>query len=138
MRATGDSVPEQTRAELATLIYYPNEKLLQLKADVQDEEALDRLVHGISLQLLISAGWCLKHASSMCAHCLPSSCGYILDELLHAHFERTTTGTKILQADRGSIIENGRRPVHCPAGGLIGGWLWTAASWVTCLTAAPA
>ena len=36
----GDSVPEQTRAELATLIYYPNEKLPQLKQRCADEEAL--------------------------------------------------------------------------------------------------
>ena len=28
----GDAIPEQTRAELATLIYYPNEKLPQLNS----------------------------------------------------------------------------------------------------------
>ena len=36
----GDAVPEDTRAELATLIYYPNEKLPQLKQRCADEEAL--------------------------------------------------------------------------------------------------
>ena len=36
----GDTVPESDRAELATLIYYPNEKLPQLKAKCADEEAL--------------------------------------------------------------------------------------------------
>ena len=34
----GESVPEQTRAELATLIYYPSEKLPRLKAECTDEE----------------------------------------------------------------------------------------------------
>ena len=39
----GDTVPENVRAELATLIYYPNEKLPQLKARCASEEALDQL-----------------------------------------------------------------------------------------------
>ena len=38
----GDTVPKHTRAELATLIYYPNEKLPQLKARCTSEEALDQ------------------------------------------------------------------------------------------------
>ena len=38
----GDTVPEGTRAELATLIYYPNEKLPQLKERCADEEALEQ------------------------------------------------------------------------------------------------
>ena len=38
----GDAVPEDTRAELATLIYYPNEKLPQLKERCADEEALEQ------------------------------------------------------------------------------------------------
>ena len=38
----GDTVPENARAELATLIYYPNEKLPQLKARCASEEALDQ------------------------------------------------------------------------------------------------
>ena len=84
----GDSVPEQTRAELATLIYYPNEKLPQLKAECADEEALDHWYTETLLQLidicrLVSS----KHTREHVRSCLPSSCGYILDELLHAHFE---------------------------------------------------
>ena len=38
----GDTVPEGTRAELATLIYYPSEKLPQLKERCADEEALEQ------------------------------------------------------------------------------------------------
>ena len=84
----GESVPEQTRAELATLIYYPNEKLPQLKAECADEEALDHWYTETLLQLidicrLVSS----KHTRQHVRSCLPSSCGYILDELLHAHFE---------------------------------------------------
>ena len=46
----GDSVPEQTRAELATLIYYPNEKLPQLKAEHRFDAA--RTVQALRLLAL--------------------------------------------------------------------------------------
>ena len=84
----GDSVPEQTRAELATLIYYPNEKLPQLKERCADEEALEQwysetLLRLIDLCRFVSS----KHTRDHVRRCLPQNCGYILDELLHAHFE---------------------------------------------------
>ena len=104
----GDSVPEQTRAELATLIYYPNEKLPQLKAECADEEALDHWYTETLLQLI---GICRlvssKHTRQHVRSCLPSSCGYILDELLHAHFEDHDKDLYYGQIV-GSIIENGR------------------------------
>ena len=104
----GESVPEQTRAELATLIYYPNEKLPQLKAGCADEEALDHWYTETLLQLidicrLVSS----KHTREHVRSCLPSSCGYILDELLHAHFEDHDKDLYYGQIV-GSIIENGR------------------------------
>jgi len=104
----GESVPEQTRAELATLIYYPNEKLPQLKAECTDEEALDHWYTETLLQLidicrLVSS----KHTREHVRSCLPSSCGYILDELLHAHFEDHDKDLYYGQIV-GSIIENGR------------------------------
>mgnify|MGYP000355680132 FL=1 len=104
----GESVPEQTRAELATLIYYPNEKLPRLKAKCTDEEALDHWYTETLLQLidicrLVSS----KHTRQHVRSCLPSSCGYILDELLHAHFEDHDKDLYYGQIV-GSIIENGR------------------------------
>ena len=79
---------KNARAELATLIYYPNEKLPQLKARCTSEEALDQwytetLLRLIDICRLVSS----KHTRDHVRSCLPASCGYILDELLHAHFE---------------------------------------------------
>ncbi len=76
----GDTVPEGTRAELATLIYYPNEKLPQLKERCADEEALEQwysetLLRLIDICRLVSS----KHTREHVRACLPSSCGYILD-----------------------------------------------------------
>ena len=48
----GDAIPEQTRAELATLIYYPNEKLPQLKNRCTSEEALDQWYTDTLLRLI--------------------------------------------------------------------------------------
>ena len=104
----GDTVPKHTRAELATLIYYPNEKLPQLKARCTSEEALDQwytetLLRLIDICRLVSS----KHTRDHVRGCLPASCGYILDELLHAHFEDHDKDLYYGQIV-GSIIENGR------------------------------
>ena len=104
----GEAIPEQTRAELATLIYYPNEKLPQLKNRCTSEEELDQwytdtLLRLIDICRLVSS----KHTRDHVRQCLPASCGYILDELLHAHFEDHDKDLYYGQIV-GSIIENGR------------------------------
>ena len=104
----GGTMPEAARAELATLIYYPTEKLPQLKARCTTEDALEQWYTQTLLQLidicrLVSS----KHTRDHVRGCLPSSCGYILDELLHAHFEDHDKDLYYGQIV-GSIIENGR------------------------------
>ena len=104
----GEGVPAETRAELATLIYYPAEKLPQLKARQPSESALENwysetLLRLIGICRLVSS----KHTRSYVRSCLPSGCGYVLDELLHAHFEDHDKDLYYGQIV-GSIIENGR------------------------------
>ena len=81
----GPDVPAEERAELATLVYYPNQKLPELKARRQDLNAWYRLtlLRLIDLCRFVSS----KHTRDHVRRCLPQNCGYILDELLHAHFE---------------------------------------------------
>ena len=104
----GEGVPVPERAELATLIYYPAEKLPQLKAKQPGEAALEgwysqTLFRLIDICRLVSS----KHTRSYVRSCLPSGCGYVLDELLHAHFEDHDKDLYYGQIV-GSIIENGR------------------------------
>ena len=104
----GQGVPAAERAELATLIYYPAEKLPQLKAKQPGEAALEgwysqTLFRLIDICRLVSS----KHTRSYVRSCLPSGCGYVLDELLHAHFEDHDKDLYYGQIV-GSIIENGR------------------------------
>ncbi len=79
------SMPARERADLATLIYYPTQKLPALKAKQRDlhgwySATLYRL---ISLCRQVSS----KHTRAHVRKFLPPSCAHILDELLHAHFE---------------------------------------------------
>ena len=104
----GQGVPAAERAELATLIYYPAEKLPQLKARQPGEAALEgwyseTLFRLIDICRLVSS----KHTRSYVRACLPAGCGYVLDELLHAHFEDHNKELYYGQIV-GSIIENGR------------------------------
>ena len=104
----GQGVPAAERAELATLIYYPAEKLPQLKARQPGEAALEgwygeTLFRLIDICRLVSS----KHTRSYVRACLPVGCGYVLDELLHAHFEDHDKDLYYGQIV-GSIIENGR------------------------------
>ena len=81
----GTEVPAEERAELATLVYYPHQKLPELKARQQDLDGWYRLtlLRLIDLCRFVSS----KHTRDHVRRCLPQNCGYILDELLHAHFE---------------------------------------------------
>lgn len=87
-RVLGSQLTDEQRAELSTLIYYPQEKLPQLKARFTDAAERDSWYRTTLLELidvcrLVSS----KHTRAHVRNCLPESCGYIIDELLHAHFE---------------------------------------------------
>ncbi len=76
---------QKERADLSTLIYYPEEKLPVLKAAQTDLEQWyhHTLLRLINLCRFVSS----KHTRAHVRKCLPAGCAYVLDELLHAHFE---------------------------------------------------
>ncbi len=80
-----DTVSARERADLATLVYYPEQKLPELKARQEDlnQWYATTLLRLVELCRLVSS----KHTRSHVRKCLPESCAHILDELLHAHFE---------------------------------------------------
>lgn len=84
-RVLGSGVPDQERAEFATLIYYPAQKLDELKERQTDLNAWYRqtLYRLIDVCRVVSS----KHTRSFVRKRLPKNYAYILDELLHAHFE---------------------------------------------------
>lgn len=84
----GDTVPEIDRAKLATLIYYPQEKLKLLKSEHPDD--LESWYHTTLTQLIeICRTAASKYTRSKVRKALPPDFAYILDELLHAdHYEK--------------------------------------------------
>ena len=84
-RVLGQEVSEEERAEFSTLIYYPKKKLPSLLAKQKDTNAfyLQTLTRLLDVCRLVSS----KHTRSFVRKALPEEFAYILDELLHAHFE---------------------------------------------------
>ena len=96
----GDSVPEQTRAELATLIYYPNEKLPRSKPSARMRKRLTTGTRRPCFSSLISAGWCPPSIpGSMCAPACRPAAGIFWMSCSMPTL-RTTTRT-FITADRG-------------------------------------
>lgn len=103
------TVSASDRADLATLIYYPAQKLPELKAKACDpyEFFSITLYRLIDLCRLVSS----KHTRSHVRKCLPASCCGILDELLHAHFEDHNKELYYCEIIE-SIIRNGRAEAY--------------------------
>ncbi len=78
-------VPAEERAEFATLIYYPAQKLAQLKPRQKDLGAWYRqtLMRLLDVCRVTES----KYTRSFVRKRLPKGFAYIIDELLHAHFE---------------------------------------------------
>lgn len=103
-RVLGDRLSAQERAEFATLIYYPTQKLAQLKTLQSDFNEFYRqtLYRLIDVCRMMSS----KYTRSYVRKRLPQGFSYIIDELLHAHFEdhdKDLYYGRILSA----IIDNG-------------------------------
>lgn len=81
----GKQVPARERAEFATLIYYPRRKIQQVKLEGLEMEEWYRinLYRLIDVCRLVSS----KNSRRFVRESLPQDYEYIIDELLHAHFE---------------------------------------------------
>ncbi len=78
-----DSIPHTSLDELATLIYYPEEKLEQLKPQIEDPDEWYR----ITLYRLIEVCRAVssRYSRSKVRKALPPDYAYIIEELLHTH-----------------------------------------------------
>ncbi len=85
----GSSVPRSDRDQLATLIYYPEEKLEEIERETEDMREWYRITFHrlIDLCCLVSA----KYTRSKVRKAMPKDYAYIIDELIHTHFEQNET-----------------------------------------------
>ena len=93
----GASVPRSDRDQLATLIYYPEEKLEEIERETEDMREWYRITFHrlIDLCCLVSA----KYTRSKVRKAMPKDYAYIIDELIHTHFEQN-------EADKRGYYEN--------------------------------
>jgi fructose-1,6-bisphosphatase-3 len=91
----GASLPRAERDELATLIYYPEEKLDLVAKSCPDLKEWYRITLNRLIELcrLTSS----KYTRSKVRKALPKDYAYIIDELLHTHYE---------EADKRDYYEN--------------------------------
>ena len=93
----GASVPRSDRDQLATLIYYPEEKLEEIERETEDMREWYRITFHrlIDLCCLVSA----KYTRSKVRKAMPPEYAYIIDELIHTHYEKN-------EADKRGYYEN--------------------------------
>ena len=93
----GSTVPRSDRDQLATLIYYPEEKLEEIERETEDMREWYRITFHrlIDLCCLVSA----KYTRSKVRKAMPKDYAYIIDELIHTHFEQN-------EADKRGYYEN--------------------------------
>ena len=93
----GASVPRSDRDQLATLIYYPEEKLEEIERECDDMREWYRITFHrlIDLCCLVSA----KYTRSKVRKAMPTEYAYIIDELIHTHYEKN-------EADKRDYYEN--------------------------------
>lgn len=93
----GTTVPRSDRDQLATLIYYPEEKLEEIERETDDMREWYRITFHrlIDLCCLVSA----KYTRSKVRKAMPPEYAYIIDELIHTHYEKN-------EADKRDYYEN--------------------------------
>ncbi|MBP9510734.1 MAG: fructose-1,6-bisphosphatase, partial [Fusobacteriaceae bacterium] len=77
----GDTVSEKERNQLATVIYYPEEKIELLSDEIVDMTSWYKIT--IHRMLLVLKSVASKYTSSKIRKALPESFSYIIQELLH-------------------------------------------------------
>ena len=81
----GATLPRSDRDQLATLIYYPEEKLEEIERETEDMQEWYRITFHrlIEVCCLVSS----KYTRSKVRKAMPPEYAYIIDELIHTHYE---------------------------------------------------
>ena len=116
-----DALPEEERRQLATLVYYPKEKLELLKPEIEDLDAW----YNLTLHRLIALARLTteRYSRSKVRKALPEDYAYIMEELLYTHGE---------EADKRDSFENRsarRRTLSPPSATSSSGRLWISCTW---------
>ena len=102
----GNTLREQEKRELCSLIYYPEQKLELVKVT---EEDINDWYH-ITLHQLVAVCRTVssKYTRSKVRKSLPADFSYIIQELLHEHTENNSNKTAYVNVIVDTIISTGR------------------------------
>ncbi|MBE6940435.1 MAG: fructose-1,6-bisphosphatase [Ruminococcaceae bacterium] len=81
----GTTLTREQREELATLIYYPEEKLEEIEQTVSDMSEWYRITFHRLIEVCCLV--CSKYTRSKVRKALPTEYAYIIDELIHTYYE---------------------------------------------------
>ena len=101
----GNDIRESEKKELCTLIYYPKEKLAELK----EQNIISELWYKTTLERLILLAQFLtsKYTRSKVRKAMPKEYAYILDELLHAQQDEDNNRQRYHKRILDSILDTG-------------------------------
>lgn len=99
----GDTLTEEEKGDLCTLIYYPREKIALVRAAHQDstcwyKEMLDEL-------LMVARSLSSRYTRSKVRKAIPHDFAYIIDELLHTHPDENNYRVRYHERIIDSVIE---------------------------------
>jgi fructose-1,6-bisphosphatase-3 len=85
--AFGDRLTQDVKNELATLVYYPQEKLAMVKTNKTEEEQLQWLESRMLYLIILCRQAAYKYSRSKVRKAIPRHFQYIIEELLHENEE---------------------------------------------------
>ena len=99
----GDTLSDEEKGDLCTLIYYPREKLARIHRAREDSptwyrEALERLIR-------LSRALSSRYTRSKVRKAIPQTYAYIIDELLHTHPDENNYRVRYHERIIDSILE---------------------------------
>ena len=98
-----DRLSENEKADLCTLIYYPQEKIARLAAKYKNTPAWYRSVLNLLLQIARSLS--SRYTRSKVRKAIPHEYSYIIDELLHTHPDENDFRVRYHERIIDSILE---------------------------------
>ena len=99
----GDSLTDEQKGDLCTLIYYPAEKIALVHAQRQDSPTWYKLM--LNRLIIVARALSSRYTRSKVRKAIPHAYAYIIDELLHTHPDENNYRIRYHERIIDSILE---------------------------------
>ncbi len=105
----GSTLSERERKDLCTLIYYPEDKIAQVKKSMRSKVRMEEWYRTMLIRLIRVLAVCSsKYTRSKVRKALPKDYSYIIEELLHEWIEDNENKHNYMMSIVDTIISTGR------------------------------